>query len=68
MRRNQIENFHSAPGGHFAYIAFAAAARATHIQELFLKKVIQHYVKKKFFYENTQTTVEISENVLSHPF
>jgi hypothetical protein len=49
MRRNQIENFHSAPGGLFAYIALAAAAQATHIQELFLKKGIQHYVKKKSF-------------------
>ena len=48
MRRNQIENFPSALGVLFAYIAVGAAARATHIQELFLKKVIQHYVKKSF--------------------
>ena len=53
MRRNQIENFHSALGGLFAYIALNAASRTPQIQELFLKKVILHDVlKKKVSYEN----------------
>ncbi len=38
MRRNQIENFHSALGGLFAYIALTAASRTPHIARIVLKK------------------------------